>query len=151
MTPTAARAVARDARDTLNRAWVRSANDSAGVVRRRTWRTPRTRWWARRGRSFAARTARWRCGWRAGRADRIVVDDDLRREKDRVKTTLALTLHAAGRDLLEYELHAVMRLLLADPRRARAWLSGQVSEQPCRVLAVSRAAHAEIHRLADEA
>lgn len=85
------------------------------------------------------------------RADRVVVDDDLRREKDRVKTTLALTLRAAGRDLLEYELHALMRLLLADPRRARAWLSGQVTEQPCRVLAVSRAAHAEIHRLADEA
>lgn len=84
-------------------------------------------------------------------AGRVAVDVALRREKDRVKTTLALTLRAAGRDLLEYELHSLLRLLLADPRRGGAWLSGQVGEQPCRVLAVSRAAAAEMHRLADEA
>lgn len=86
----------------------------------------------------------------AALAGRIAVDAELRREKDRIKTTLGLSLRAAGRDVLDYELHSLLRVLLADPRRARAWLSGQVMEQPCRVLGISRAAADELHRLADE-
>lgn len=87
----------------------------------------------------------------AARAAKIPIDEALRAEKDKIKTTLGVTMIEARRDPLDYELTSLLRALFADPEIAQRWLSGRAGELPCRVLGPGRAAHAELTRLAAQA
>jgi Fe-S-cluster containining protein len=87
----------------------------------------------------------------AARAARVPTDEGLRAEKDRIKTTLGVTLIEARRDPLDYELSSLLRAVFADPEIGQRWLSGRAGELPCRVLGPGRVAHAELTRLAAQA
>ena len=81
----------------------------------------------------------------------VPVDDELRAEKDRAKTTLGFTLLEARRDPLDYELLSLLRAVFADPEIAQRWLAGRPGELPCRVLETGRNARAELDALAARA
>lgn len=87
----------------------------------------------------------------AALAAQIPVDDELRAEKNRVKTTLGFTLLEARRDPLDYELLSLLRAVFSDPELVQRALAKPSAELPCRVLGTSRTAHAELTRLAADA
>lgn len=81
----------------------------------------------------------------------VPVDDELRAEKDRARTTLGFSLLEARRDPLDYELVSLLRAVFADPEIGQRWLAGRPGELPCRVLETGRTARAELDRLAAQA
>jgi Fe-S-cluster containining protein len=86
------------------------------------------------------------------RAEQVPVDDDLRRCKDEIKTTLGIVLLQAGLHALDCELASLLARLVDEPETERAWLAGAdlVTHLDCHALSSAHASLDELIVLAEQ-